>query len=126
MKLRIHKDSLRLRLNRSDVEQFQETGMCTESLRFGSDSQLIYTLGISSQLKVMQAQYRQDCIRILLPIEVARRWAASDQISLSLNPRDGSGPALLVEKDFQCFHSEERSPSDDAEGFSNPLSGRSG
>jgi len=123
MKLRIHKDSLRLRLNRSDVEQFQETGMCTESPRFGPDSKLIYTVGISSQSKVMQARYRQDCIRILLRIEVARRWAASDQISLSLNPRDDSDPALLIEKDFQCLHSDERGLSDDAEGFSNPLSG---
>jgi hypothetical protein len=125
MKLRIHKDSLRLRLNRSDVEQFRETGMCEESLRFGPDSQLIYTLGISSQLKVMEAQYRQDCIRVLLPIEAARGWAASDQISLSLNPRDGSGPALLIEKDVQCLHSDERSQSDDAE-ISQSLSGRYG
>jgi hypothetical protein len=121
MKLRIHKDSLRLRLNRSDVEQFRETGMCAELLRFGPDSQLIYTLGVSSHLKVMEAEYRQDCIRILLPIEAARRWVASDQISLSLAPRDGSGPALLIEKDFQCLHSNERSPSDDAESFPNPL-----
>jgi len=121
MKLRIHKDSLRLRLNRSDVEQFRETGMCAKSLRFGPGSQLIYTLGISSQLKVMEAQYRQDCIRILVPIEIARRWAASDQIALSLNRLDGSGPALLIEKDFQCLHSGERSPSDDAENFPNPL-----
>jgi hypothetical protein len=30
----------------------------------------------------MEAQYRQDCIRILLPIEMARKWAGSDQFSL--------------------------------------------
>ena len=52
MKLRIHEDSLRLRLNRSDVEQFRETGICAESLRFGSGSQLIYTLEICSRLTV--------------------------------------------------------------------------
>src|SRR5713101_10012973 len=83
MKLRIHEGSLRLRLNRSDVEQFRETGICAESLRFGSGSQLIYTLEICSRLTVMEAQYRQDCIRILLPIEMAQKWAGSDQISRS-------------------------------------------
>jgi len=121
VKLRIHEDSLRLRLNRSDVEQFRETGICAESLRFGSGSQLIYTLEISSRVTVMEAQYRQDRIRILLPIEIARKWAGSDQISLSLNRVDGSGPTLLIEKDFQCLHSDERSPSDDADSFPNPL-----
>ncbi len=123
MKLRIHEDSLRLRLNRSDVEQFRETGICAESLRFGSGSQLIYTLEICSRLTVMEAQYRQDCIRILLPIEMAQKWAGSDQISLSLNRADGSGPTLLIEKDFQCLHSDERNPSDDADAFPNPLAG---
>jgi hypothetical protein len=126
MKLRIHEDSLRLRLQRSDVEQFRETGICAESLRFGSGSQLIYTLEISSRLTVMEAQYRQDCIRILLPFEIAQKWAGSDQISLSLNCVDGSGPTLLIEKDFQCLHSDERNPSDDADAFPNPLAGDQG
>jgi len=30
-----------------------------------------------------------------------------------------SGPSLLVEKDFQCLHSDERNPSDDADSFPN-------
>jgi hypothetical protein len=49
MKLRIHNGSLRLRLNRTDVDQLQETGICAESLQFGSGSQLTYTLETSSQ-----------------------------------------------------------------------------
>jgi len=64
VKLRIHGDSLRLRLNRSDVEQFRKTGICAESLRFGSGSQLTYTLEVSYHSKAMQAQYQQDCIRV--------------------------------------------------------------
>jgi hypothetical protein len=40
MKLRIHGDSLRLRLNRSDVEQFRISGVCAASFRFDSSSQL--------------------------------------------------------------------------------------
>jgi hypothetical protein len=44
MKLRIHANSLRVRLDRSDVEQFRRIGICAGALRFGSDSQLTYTL----------------------------------------------------------------------------------
>ena len=121
MKLRIHNGSVRLRLSRTDVDQFQETGICTESLQFGSGSQLIYTLEASSKFTVMEAQYRQDRIRILLPFEMARKWAGSDQISLSVDPALGGGPSLLIEKDFRCLHSDDRKPSNDADSFPNPL-----
>jgi len=50
MKLRIHGDSLRLRLNRSDVEQFRISGVCAASFRFDSSSQLTYTFETSSRL----------------------------------------------------------------------------
>ena len=121
MKLRIHDGSLRLRLSCIDVDQLQETGICAESLQFGTGSQLAYTLETSSQFTVMEAQYRQDRIRILLPLDIARKWACSDQISLSLDPAVGGGPSLLIEKDFRCLHSDERRPSDDADSFPNPL-----
>ncbi|HWZ77693.1 MAG TPA: hypothetical protein VNX87_14215 [Candidatus Sulfotelmatobacter sp.] len=121
MKLRIHNGSLRLRLNRSDINQLQETGICAESLQFGPGSQLTYTLESSSQFTVMEAQYRQDRISILLPLEMARKWTGSEQISLGLDSVVGGGPSLLIEKDFRCLHSEERKPSDDADSFPNPL-----
>jgi hypothetical protein len=118
MKLRIHRDSLRLRLNRSDVEQFQTSGVCAESLRFDSTSQLTYTLETSSRLTVMEVRYLQDCIRVLLPLNMAQEWAGSDRVSLSLNRADG--PSLLIEKDFQCLHPEDRNPAEDADAFPNP------
>jgi hypothetical protein len=121
MKLRMHNGSLRLRLNRSDINQLQETGICAESLQFGPGSQLTYTLESSSQFTVMEAQYRQDRISILLPLEMARKWTGSEQISLGLDSVVGGGPSLLIEKDFRCLHSEERKPSDDADSFPNPL-----
>ena len=119
MKLHIHGDSLRLRLNRADVEQFRKTGICAESLRFSSGSQLTYTLETSYQLKVTQGQYHQHCIRVLLPINMAQEWASSDQISISLNRRDGGGPSLLIEKDFQCPHDDEANLNDNADAFPN-------
>jgi hypothetical protein len=119
MKLRIHTNSLRIRLDRSDVEKFRRIGVCAGALRFGSGSQLTYTLERSPGLTTMEARYRQDCIRVLLPVEMAREWADSDNISLSLNHADDSGPSLLVEKDFQCLHRDERNPND-ADAFPNP------
>jgi hypothetical protein len=122
VKLRIHRNSLRLRLNRSDLEKFRKTGVCAECLRFGSGSQLTYTLETSSRLTEMEVLYRQDCIRVLLPLEVAQEWSGSDKVSLSLNRTDG-GPFLLIEKDFQCLHRDETSPNDNVDAFPNPLAG---
>jgi hypothetical protein len=123
VKLRIDGDSLRLRLNRSDVQRFRETGIRTESIRFGSGSELTYALETSSQLTRIEVQYRQDCIRVLLPLDMAQEWASSDQISLSRDRAEGSGPALLIEKDFQCLHGDRTNPSDDADAFPNPAAG---
>lgn len=123
MKLRIDGDSLRLRLNRSDIEQFRQTGVCTESLRFGEDSRLTYMLETSSELTTIVAEYRQGCIRVLVPVAIAQEWASSEQISLSSNRADGAGPPLLIEKDFQCLHRDSTNPNYDAEAFPNPSAG---
>jgi hypothetical protein len=101
VKLRIHENSLRLRLNRSDVEQIRKTGMCSETLRLGTGSQLTYSLEASPECDVMRAEYVQDRIRVQMPLQVAQQWAASDQISLAQKADEGAGPTLLIEKDFQ-------------------------
>ena len=119
MKLRIDRDSLRLRLSRSDIEQFRETGVCTETLRFVSGSRLTYTLATSSQLMAMAAEYHQDCIRFLVPVAMAQQWAGSDQISLSCDLAECGGPSLLIEKDFQCLHRDDPS-TNDGDAFPNP------
>ena len=92
MKLRIHQTSLRLLLNRSDIEQFRRTGICADVIRFSSGSPLIYTLETSAQWTAMESRYYQDCIRVLLPLAMAREWIDSDQVSLS---RDGADDAVL-------------------------------
>jgi hypothetical protein len=120
VKLRIHRNSLRLRLNRFDVEQFRKTGICADVIRFGPASQLTYTLETSSNWREMEARYNQDCIRVLLPLEMAQQWTDSDQVSLSLERGANNGPSLLVEKDFQCLHPDERNLSEDADSFPSP------
>jgi hypothetical protein len=120
MKLRIYQNSLRVRLNRSDIEQFRRTGICADILRFSSGSHLTYTLETSSNWTATEARYYQDCIRVLLPLALAQNWIDSDQVSLSHESAGDDSPSLLVEKDFQCLHSEDRDASDDADSFPNP------
>jgi hypothetical protein len=119
MKLRIHANSLRLRLSRSDVERLQQASVCKESLRFGPGSQLDYALEVSSQIKVAEASYSDACIRVLLPRDIAEAWAASSEVSLSITHSNGDVPSVLIEKDFQCLHlNQENSTGSDT--FPNP------
>jgi hypothetical protein len=59
---------------------------------------------MSLHVKAVDARYHENCMRVLLPLDVAEQWAASDQISLSLQREHNSGPSVLVEKDFQCLN----------------------
>jgi hypothetical protein len=84
-------------------------------------------LETSSQLTRMEAQYPQDCIRVLLPLDMAQEWADSDRISLlSLDRAEGNTPSLLLEMDFQCLHRDQMNPNDDADVFPNPSAGNQG
>ena len=121
MKLRIRQNSLRLRLNRSDLEQFRKAGICAETIHFAPGSQLTYTLETSSRWTVMDTRYDSDCIRVLLPLKTAEKWAESDQVSISLQHPGESGPSVLIEKDLQCLNCEGRDLSEDADSFPNPL-----
>jgi len=122
VKLRIHGNSLRLRLNRSDVERLRETGICTESLRFGPGSQLSYMLEASPQATLIEVEYGENCIRVVLPRDMAQAWVGSDQISLCRERAEPGRPSLLIEKDFQCLHRKETA-NDEADAFSNPSAG---
>ena len=126
MKLSIHQNSLRVRLNRSDIGQFRRTGICADILRFSSGSPLIYTLETSADWTAMEARYYQDCIRVMLPLSIAQKWVDSDQASLSYKSAANAGPSLLVEKDFQGLHSDERDAADDGDSFPQLFSPRSG
>lgn len=123
MKLRIHANSLRMRLSRSEVERLQQTGICTESLRFGSGSQLDYSLEVSSRIKVAEASYSNHCIRVLLPLDIATPWAASSEVSLSITHSNGDTPSVLIEKDFQCLHHDQEN-STGSDMFPNPAAGK--
>lgn len=119
MKVRIHKNSLRFRMSRSDVEQIRQKGRCSEALQFGSGSQLTYTLEASSQCDSICADYGNDCIRVYVPLALACSWADSDQVSLVQEPFKSGELSVVIEKDFQCLHGG-YSASEGADAYPNP------
>lgn len=127
MKLRIRGNSLRLRLGRSEVSRLAEGGVVREVTEFAPGQRLEYTVGTSPNVPGPRASFRQGRIEVLLPPEVARDWAAGEEVGISGEQpagQSGSGGMLrlLVEKDFTC-----RNPAageDQSDAFANPLEGK--
>jgi hypothetical protein len=123
MKLRLHENSVRLRLNRSEVRQLQQTGSVGSSVEFAG-GRLDYLLRVAAGSGPIEARFQDGRIEIVIPPDLSRAWASSDDVSIeSSQPvRPGVEVNILIEKDFSCLHS--RSGGQDEDTFPNPAANR--
>jgi hypothetical protein len=114
MKLRIHGNALRLRLNQAEVAQFSKTGFFEDSVEFSPGARLIYALESSSSIRAPKAIYRDGSLRVQVPHKTGVEWATTDRTGIS----GGEHISITVEKDFKCMHGDgERDP----DAYPNPL-----
>ena len=106
MKLRIRGNSIRLRLTRSEVEEFGRTGKVEEKVDFGPGMR---------KLKYALEECQDDRIRVSVPAEQAREWVRSESVGFESS---GGGLRILVEKDFSCLN--ERPGETEEDTFPNP------
>ena len=120
MKLRIHGNTLRLRLNRAEVARLAETGRVEEAVQFAPDIALRYVLETAPEGDAPRALYGDREIRVLVPVTTAREWTSTDLVAVSGEQIVTAGITLniLVEKDFKCLHGESEL---DLDAFPNPL-----
>ena len=117
MKLRIRENTIRLRLTKSEVETFKDSGSINCSLDFGL-KQLHYSLR-RSRVEQAQASYFDDQIAIFLPEAIANHWTDTDEVSIqdTIEIKHDVRLQILIEKDFQCL--THRGTEDD-DTFPNP------
>ena len=120
MKLLIHGNSLRLRLNQSEVAQFSKTGFVEDSIQFAPGATFACALESLSSLNAPQALFANGWLRIQVPGADATDWFTSDRVGISGRQTLSSGKPLsiLIEKDFQCLHGDDRP---DPDAYPNPL-----
>jgi len=118
MKLRIHGNSLRLRVSRSDVARLLRDGRIEETIHFAPDAGLTYALQHAPSTEPISLKHSGQTVTVLLSTEAATRWAGSDEVGIYGHAESGNGPLeLLVEKDFACIGGAH--PSDE-DAFPNP------
>jgi hypothetical protein len=119
MKLRLHGNSLRLRLNQAEVAQFSKTGYVDESIEFGPGASLCYILESSSKITSPRAIYQNGELRVQISCAALHDWVTTDRVGISGEQALANGKPLsiLIEKDFRCMHGDDS----DVDAYPNPM-----
>lgn len=109
MKVRLHRDSLRLRLTPDDVSRLRKMGEVREATRFAPGSEFACMLRLSDATESPRATFAVSGITVELPTAAASEWASSDAVGIRHEQSTGDGRRLviLVEKDFECLEAAE-------------------
>lgn len=118
MKIRIKGNSVRLRLTKSEVATFAQTGFVEEWTNFGS-SKLGYVLR-SGEVDQLTAQFETGIVTVWMPRPWALEWTETERVGFEGNmPLPGDQSLyLLIEKDFVCLDDTNEDQSDN---YPNPL-----
>ncbi len=112
MKLRIHRNNLRLRLSQSEVARLSQEGSIEDRIGFPDGRALTFRLE-SGELS--RARFEDSVIRIAAPRLELRHWMETDQEGIVFE----DGPvSVAIEKDFQCLH---KAAEESADAFPNPM-----
>lgn len=103
VKLRITHNSIRIRVQRSELAQLQETGSIKESVAFPATTAFQYGITVYNGQDI-EASYDGAEMSIEIPDEMAQSWFDSSQVGLEAYLSLGGKDQLhvLIEKDFPC------------------------
>ena len=103
MKLRIRGNSIRLRLTKTEIVQFADTGRVEEIVEFGfSQTALSYHLYTTTDAEVIRAKFEDNCLYVSVPKRDAENWINSEKVGIEAGQPLGDNRYLriLLEKDF--------------------------
>ena len=121
MKIRIRGNSIRYRLDKTDMDLLQKTGNVESVTQIGAGSLHFCVRG--KDIDDPAIKMERGGIHLLVPETQLAAWYAPEEVGFefTLPNDDGSGLTILVEKDFKCL--TERSE-DDSQSFDNPMAGQ--
>jgi len=106
MKIRIHGDSLRLRVGPAEVEQLISSGRIEETIHIAPGAHLTYALQHSAAAGSIAVTHALHEVTVIVPSSIAQAWANGDEVGIYGAVPNGSGSlSLAIEKDFACLDS---------------------
>ena len=114
MKLRLRKNSVRLRVNRREVDLLASGEELREAVEFPGNSRVTYVLQSSSE-SAPAASFEGGTISVSAPEDLVRSWAAGEAIGMYFDfASDQSRLTVAVEKDLECMDRSEGERDPDA------------
>ena len=79
MKLRIKGNSIRIRLTKTEVSNFEQNGFYQEETNFGN-AKLVYAIKRSSTHQQLSTDMLESCITLYIPETIANEWTSTDLV----------------------------------------------
>ena len=104
MKIRINGNSVRIRLSKSEVDQFGKEGYLEESTSFGNGA-FKYVLKSKNEGNSLSAAFEGNMMMMFVPEKTKQEWTSTEKVGYEANMPIGDGKTLflLLEKDFKCL-----------------------
>jgi len=118
MKLRIKGNSIRMRLNKTDVSKLAENGSLVEETQFPGNK-FIYALQAVEGAAKLSATMNNNTLILQVPRAFVLDWPANDVVGLDAKMPVSATETLylLIEKDFVCL---DETTEDQSDNFENP------
>ncbi len=120
MKIRILGNSIRFRLNKSEVTELCSGGKVSQRTVF-KDSVFYYAVEVSTDHASLTAEFDGQGIKLYLPGKLAKHWDEDERVGFqaSIEVAEGQELSLLLEKDFTCLVPRGE---DESQNYPNPKS----
>ena len=104
MKLRCISNSVRMRLDKSDIRSLLETGKKEEKVSLHRSTSFTFSLVLDKKATLPKASFNAGSLVVGLPYKQGMEWAKNDVVSLKHVQEVDSENSLelLIEKDFPC------------------------
>ena len=118
MKIRIKGNSVRLRLSRSDLRNFETQGYLEEKTEF-IDAVFHYALSVKDGIEDMEATFNENKITVFVPEKIRKEWTSTERVGFDFRMKTKEDKTLfiLIEKDFMCL---DNTHEDQGDNFPNP------
>jgi hypothetical protein len=124
VKLRIKKNSLRLRVSRSELDCLMAGDRIEETIQFARDPEafLTYSMESATGIPSTTVRYCQHRIAVVLADHDLSTWNKASQVGIykSIDLGTDDPLELIIEKDFACLNGSDEENQDT---FANPHEG---
>ena len=114
MKLRTTKNSIRIRIRKSELTRLRNDSKVQEQINFGSEVVFSFALILDKEVEVLTGSLETNSLVVRIPYDLGLKWIDSNEVGIESMSKVSPTEELtiLVEKDFPCLDRPNEDKSD--------------